>query len=407
MRIAYLTFDGIMQPLGRSQVLCYLFRLARLGHEIDIVSLERRGDVRDEERYADLVGELNDAGIRWRWATYSDGSTPADIVRNVTTAFMLLAETVVDAKVEVVHARSYLSALVARAVRLTTGTPYIFDFRGFWVDERVDDGRWFNNPLAYKGAKALERKLYEGASGIVSLTDVAAEDVRNGVVGDVEAKVPVRVIPTCADFDAFDLDVEPHSSSVVPVARELEGKLVIGYVGAINGAYCVDEGLRLFLEILDRRPDAHLLCVTRQRDEMRELLASRGIPAESSTVVSGHFQDMPQWVSLIDWGLVMRRTSFANRAAMPTKLAEFLGAGVRPIQYGCNDDVQKHVRAAGTGYVLESLDPEALAACADYVASSHADREDLEAARRVGQAYFGVEHGVEGYDALYEQLGRR
>lgn len=405
MRVVYLTLDGVMQPLGSSQVLAYLRGLRELGHEFSLVSLEREVDTSSPDRLASMAETMDEAGIDWRWDNYSEGSKPTDIGKNLATAFALVADVVADGDAEAVHARSYLSALVALSIRTLLGTPYIFDFRGFWIDERVDDGRWFTRPAAYRAAKGIERLLYERASGIVSLTNPAADELRNGTLADL-GTIPLSVIPTCTDFEAFRRDTPVTAPEVVATAEELSDKLVIGYIGAINGAYCVDESLDLFNEIARLRPDAHLLCLTRQIDEMWRCVEEAGVERTRVTVKSAQYTQMPQWIQLLDWGLVMRRTTFANRAAMPTKLAEFLATGVRPIQYGCNDEVRSWVERTGTGVVLETLDPAEIRLAAQFIATSSIDDDALERARGLARDHFGLESGTLSYDRLYTQMAR-
>ena len=42
MNVMYISYDGLTDPLGRSQILPYLEKLAALGHLIHIVSLEKK-----------------------------------------------------------------------------------------------------------------------------------------------------------------------------------------------------------------------------------------------------------------------------------------------------------------------------------------------------------------------------
>ena len=42
-RVLYITYDGLLEPLGQSQVLQYLKKLAEY-HEITLVSYERTAD---------------------------------------------------------------------------------------------------------------------------------------------------------------------------------------------------------------------------------------------------------------------------------------------------------------------------------------------------------------------------
>ncbi|MEC8756991.1 MAG: hypothetical protein VXX44_02995, partial [Bacteroidota bacterium] len=54
-RILYITFDGITDPLGRSQILPYLAGLSKMGHTIHILSQEKRDQF---EREGGAVLEL-------------------------------------------------------------------------------------------------------------------------------------------------------------------------------------------------------------------------------------------------------------------------------------------------------------------------------------------------------------
>ena len=67
-RVLYLSYDGMTDPLGRSQVLPYLTGLAALGHEITLVSFEKPGrSAEDRERVEAICGE---AGIAWHPLRY-------------------------------------------------------------------------------------------------------------------------------------------------------------------------------------------------------------------------------------------------------------------------------------------------------------------------------------------------
>src|ERR1035437_8439979 len=52
-RILYLTFDGLLEPLGQSQVLSYICRLSERGFSYVLLSLEREHDLVDAEAVAE------------------------------------------------------------------------------------------------------------------------------------------------------------------------------------------------------------------------------------------------------------------------------------------------------------------------------------------------------------------
>ena len=58
--IVYLSYDGMTDPLGRSQVLPYLAGLAARGHAIELVSLDKPDALaRDGARVAEQIGRAH------------------------------------------------------------------------------------------------------------------------------------------------------------------------------------------------------------------------------------------------------------------------------------------------------------------------------------------------------------
>src|SRR5205823_2000873 len=70
--ILYLSLDGMLEPLGRSQVLSYLFRLSDAGFHFVIVSLEREQDI-SAANVSRLSRELRGHDIEWRWNRFQQG----------------------------------------------------------------------------------------------------------------------------------------------------------------------------------------------------------------------------------------------------------------------------------------------------------------------------------------------
>ncbi|MFU8806257.1 MAG: glycosyltransferase, partial [Bradymonadaceae bacterium] len=404
--LLYLSFDGLLEPLGYSQVVRYLLALSKdHGLRYTIASLEKEKDLSDMGRVAGLREQLDAHGITWVYRPYASGGTLGQARTNMGS-MNTMVNAVVDAqKVDLIHARSYLSATVALKTKRLHGVPYLFDIRGYWIDERYEEGRWFTNPLVYQAAKAWERRLFEGADGVVSVSKIAAGDITSGRLGRRQADRPVAVIPTCVDYDEFALGREPRPG-IIPeaIAARLQGKLVVGFVGSVNAVYCIDEMVRLFGHLLDRRPDAHLLALTRQPEILEEKARAAGIPVEAFTLASAPHDEVADWLYYMDWGLMLRRRSFANRAAMPTKMAEFFARGVRPLQYGCNDEVCDWVNRAGSGLVMNSTAEFDLRQAADFVARSRTTPEMLARARWNTQTHFDLKSGIDRYAEVIERI---
>src|SRR5262249_17279107 len=110
--VLYISYDGILEPLGYSQVLSYLKVLAR-GCRICLVSFEKQQDwnkVAERER---LSEEISLSGITWVPLRYhkrpSALATAWDILQGISVGGFLLLRH----RLRIVHARSYVPAVMA------------------------------------------------------------------------------------------------------------------------------------------------------------------------------------------------------------------------------------------------------------------------------------------------------
>lgn len=407
--ILYVTVDGVLQQLGYSQVGRVILGLARQGFRYHLLSLESPADLSDSARVNELASRFAAQGIGWTRLAYDQRGSAVAAASNLTRLGRAVRSLVAEHDIGLIHARAYHAALVSLGAQRLLGVRYLFDARGRWIDERLLGGRWFTNPLVERGARAVERQLYQHAAGLVTLTQLHSDDIVNGDFGPY-AGAPTRVVTTCADFDAFRLErrqTVPNGLTPLPpeISARLAGKLVVGFVGSTNAFYRHDESFELASRLLARRPDAHLLILSAQRREFLELARRHQVPEQRFSVATASHEAMPEWLARIDWAIQLLNGGVAKRGSMPTKLAEFFAAGVRPIHFGCNDEVSGWVERAGSGLVLRGLDRAELDAAADFVARSPTPPELLAAARERTRQHFDLASGLSSYRALLGELG--
>ena len=408
VKLLYVSFDGVLQPLAFSQVVRPIAALAKRGFDYHLLSCERPKDLADPEKVRHVREALGD--VRWT-------SVEVEVAGSGRRAAESLGRTIATAhaiahreNVDLVHARAHQGALVSRSVKATLGVPYLFDVRGTWVEERRD---WFGRPAAYAAGKLVERSLFASASGFVTLTQLLANDLAAECGRDGR---PLRVITTCADFDRFSL--RPAGPRAVSDAngpggdlkRRLVDRVVIGIVGALNSSYNVGATMGLARRILAASPRTHLLVLSQQTDAYGELLTREGLPADRWSVTAAPHHEMADWLRNIDWGFLLLHEVAAKRGSMPTKLAEFFASGVRPMAYGCNSEMMSWVRRTGSGLALDSLDDDALDDAARRVAahaehgSSADDHASLARAREIARPHFSNEAGVKSYEELLRAI---
>lgn len=410
--IVYATYDGLLEPLGYSQVVRVVSQIADGGQvRFTICSLEKEKDRNDADREQKLEAQLRRRHIRWRRRTWTDGGGPLDVARNLRSLISMLDSVVAEDGADLFHARSYMPAAAARHVGLRQGVDYLFDTRGFWVDERLENGRFIGGPVGERAARSWETKLYNDAAAAVMLTELGADDIEHNPQFDWPRQRPVEVIPTLVDYDAFALAPNPGPTTLdgVDVTR-LNQSLVIGWVGSVKPVYPLDESLRLFDLLYARRNDAHLVCLTRNQAPVLRKLEQLRLPPTSYTVTTAEHRDMPRWLQLMDWGLLLRSTRPEQRAylaAMPTKLGEFFATGTRPIYCGASSEVRDWIQRAGTGVVLDDYDEQSLRAAADCIADTEPNPRRLWEARWRTRSHFGLEGGTDRYHRLYRRVLNR
>lgn len=402
--VLFLSLDGLLQPLGRSQIVAYVKGLSESGTPYVVVSAESQIDLEDSNKVLELRNELEESGVDWTLVPYSAGGSFA-AARNLARLGNAVSEHLAKGNVGLIHARSYIAATIALACKRRYGTPYIFDTRSYWPEEKRASGKWLVDPVSFAIAKRFERRLFMGAAGIVGLTKLSVDDFRDGLFGKPGPAVTAVTIPTATNGDTFTFDrSKTPPASGGHVMETLRDKLVIGYVGSLNASYHLGPSIELFKAIRARQPHAHFLGISSQQDLLSIALAEAGVSTQDSTVVTSSYQDMPKWLSCIDWGLLLLSDEWMKRASMPTKLAEFLATGVRPIQYGCNSEVGDWVERTGSGLRLPSLSKSALEEAATSIVGVPRDEATLRDARTRALEHFGLDVAIRSYGDLIRTI---
>jgi hypothetical protein len=402
-RLLYLSFNGVLEPLGYSQVARVLMGLAARGLRYHLITFERRQDLADSTRVAALRAELSAHGVSWTCREYARGAGGA--VANLARLTAIAGQLCRKERIALVHARGYQASSVALALKRLLRIPYVFDARGRWVDERLAGKRWFTRPSLVAAARATERALYANAAGVVTLTRLHATDIINHVFGAYRGQ-PLQVVTTCADYADFQLDrrlAEPPRETDPRLAK-LADKRLFALIGSNNVSYRQTEAIALARSVLQLRQDYHLVVLTTQTAEFERLLTLADVPPDRFSVASVQHRDMPQWLARIEWAIQLLSEDVAKRGSMPTKLAEFFAAGVRPVHFGCNSEVTHWVERAGSGYVLPSLDPLELQKAAELVASARPDAALLRTARDRTAEHFDLAGGLQKYDVFLQRL---
>jgi len=390
--VLYISYDGMLEPLGQSQVIAYLEGLSDR-YQFHLLSFEKPADWADLGRRTRIAERLRQAGIRWHPLTYHKApSVPAtlfDIAHGTARALAIALRH----RVRIVHARSYLPALMARAVKRATGAKLLFDMRGLWADERVDGGLWPREGAVYRTVKGLEEGLLVDADHVVTLTHASAGEIRSFPY--LRGRdVAMSIIPTCADLDRFR-----------PPATRPDGPFTLGYLGSVGTWYLFDEVLECYKLIAEKRPDARLLVVNRhEHDFIRQRVAALGIAADRLELVSAEHTQVPALIARMTVGGAIIKPVYSKIASAPTKLAEYLGCGVPCLGDAAVGDLKAVLEGERTGVALTSFSATSRVAAVERLFKLLDDPELANRCRETAERLFSLDAGVAAYARIYEDL---
>jgi len=409
--VLYISYDGLLEPLGASQIVPYLYALADRGTRLSVLSFERPRDFADQDRICALRSRLASKSIQWTPLRYHKRprtlAKTIDLVLGIRIALKL-------ARLErpaIVHARSYLSGLIAWAVKSVSGARFVFDMRGFWPEERVELGLFRPMGVLYRLSKLSEQFLLKRADHVVVLTESAKAILREReaeahLAAQESRETHISVIPCCADLDRFRL-TEPNRE--LQIASELEGRIVIGNIGAVNKRYMLPEMFRFFFHIKSHLPNARFVYLTQNDPSLvRPAARDAGLSQDDLLVTSVEPPDIPKWLSLFRLGVFFLKPSYAAKASSYTKLAEFLAAGVPVITNKGVGDVEKILGSNRCGVLVPGLTENDLAAAArqalSLIEGERVPEAVRESCRAIAEKHFALDDGVERYFSIYRSL---
>lgn len=395
-RVIYITYDGLNEQLGLSQVLPYVRGLVRLGHEFEILSFEKPGSPLAFRRQLE-------PGIRWTALRYhKEPALPATAFDMLQGLGTLAIESLFH-RAELIHVRSYVPAAFALPFVEAARVPLFFDMRGLWADERVDAGRAAAGGRQYRGIKAVERLLLRRADAISTLTLRLGRYLRHEYPYANEIAGSIHTIPTCVDLEHFRPDVPPDPL----LQAELSGHRVLLYLGAIGSYYLPKEMAQFYLAWRKYAGPARFLIVSRQDPgEIRQVLADAGV-AHELVYRSATRAEVPALIrcAQASFGIFASRL-LAGHGCAPTKTGEVLACGL-PFASSAVGDVETQLAASPAGVSIPEVTSAALDRAARELAEKAAAPGVAVAARTLAERWFGLEAGVTAYDAIYRGMPRQ
>ncbi|MFO7788937.1 MAG: glycosyltransferase family 4 protein [Bacteroidota bacterium] len=406
MRVLYVSYDGLTDALGQSQIIPYLVELSKNGIDFHVLSAEKTAQYKNRKRAVESL--LKEYGISWHPVTYTKKPAVISTIKDIRTLKKKAANLHKAYHFDVCHCRSYIAAFAGMNLKQKYGLPFLFDMRGFYPDERVDGGLWNRkNPLfnqVYTYFKRREKAFLENADHIISLTESGKDVMCDWEQLNMQGN-DVTVVPCCADMDHFN-PANIEEAEICKIRQDTgiaKDDFVLFYLGSLGTWYLTDDMLDFYAELLKQKPQAKFLIITGDNpDIMLNPAKAKNIPTEQIIFRSVSRQEVPAMISLSSVSLFFIKPVFSKKASSPTKLAELLAMGVPVICNANVGDIDRIVEKHKIGIVLKDLNDDSYQSAVEQI--DELKNINPEKLRQVSEDLFSLGKACDLYFKVYNNI---
>jgi glycosyltransferase involved in cell wall biosynthesis len=385
----YLTRNGLLEPLGQSQVLSYLRGLSR-DHQITLITYEKHEDWNDSARMAHMREECDRHGIRWRPQKFLSGPPVIAPALSIVRMVWLVWRAVRAGHADLIHARSYIPAAVALAVHRMAGVPFIFDMRALWPEELIIAGRLRRGALLHRAIVLAERACLRRAAAVVSLTNAAVSHLRSEYP-EAMSEQTVFVIPTCADLERF-----------VPVPATDNG-LVIGCLGTVlSGWFKIDWLISFFHAVARHDSEIRFELTTKDNSEQVRAVIDPERKLEGRlTIAPAAPEEVHKVLQRQTASAMFFTEGLSKMGSSPTRMAEILGCGLPVVANGGVGDVAQIITDYRVGVLVRDPSEKAMTEAWDELLLLLKDPDLPRRCRTAAEEVFSLDTGTKAYRRLY------
>jgi glycosyltransferase involved in cell wall biosynthesis len=393
----YLTRNGLLEPLGQSQVLSYLRGLSQ-HYSITLITYEKPDDWANNSRVIWMRQICQQHDIRWLPQKFRKGPLfIAPALSMMWMTFMVWRE-VRSNRAHLIHTRSYIPAIVAIAVGSITRVPFIFDMRALWPEELITAGRLRRGSLLHKAIVIAERACLRQAEVVVSLTHAAVAHLKLEYPNELSGQ-HIAIIPTCADLDRFSMSSD-----------RAVGPCVHGCIGTILSGWFRTEWMATWLSVTSQKdPSARFEFITRDDiTRVRSVIDPTNKLGNRLVVKSLPPEEMHEAVQGHDFSIMFYAGGeLSELGRSPTRMAEVLGCGLPIVANEGIGDVADIISQYNIGVIVRDGSEAAIAEAFDALEALRSDPNLSWRCRKAAEEVFSLEAGTEAYCKIYAQILER
>lgn len=242
----------------------------------------------------------------------------------------------------------------------------VVDFHGDSVAEFIFRNK-YKNPLLIKQFIYEQSKSLEYADYVIGVSE--------GLIKQLEINTKYSI----SNYSIISCGVDigrflNNKNSVLKI--NLDERIKVGYLGGLQKWQNIDAILTLIESL--RKINDKIFFILFTNNKINSIVNRLdNIGSENYLVKSLDYSEVPIYLKQLDAGLLIRENSTLNKVSSPTKIAEYLAAGVPVICTKFSGDFERSINHFEQGFVLSdvSIPENELIKLNDYLVMIKNDRE--------------------------------
>ncbi|WP_157807235.1 glycosyltransferase family protein [Hymenobacter chitinivorans] len=369
---------------------------------LHLITYEQEEYALTEEQAAQMRAYLAADNIEWHPLKWHSGR-----FKLLKKAFDLLSGFLLVLKLRISPGARSIAALgtVAGAFAFVMAKLLGLRYYGFQYEPHSEFMRdchvWPETSIAYRGLHYLER-----------VSGMQADILSTGTVHMMNrmkewgTKAEVYKLPSCVDETKifFRPDGRARVRANYNIAAD---KQVILYLGKFGGIYYDREIAVLFRVFHQQNPELHFLIVSPDLPaHIAGLMQAEGLPETSYTITRSPYEQVQEYISAADFGLVAVPSLPSQKFRSPIKVGEYLCCGLPYLVCAGVSEDDLVAEKYDVGVVVNDFsEAEALRVYPRVEQLLNAEKTALRAkCRAAGIAYRGLSQYLTTADHIFAQL---
>lgn len=397
MNTLFIAYHSASTPIMESQGISYIRGLANKGMQYSLLTFEPEEDLQDSIKLISGIGIT----LKWKYLIYHKKPRLLATVYDIAYGILTTAVIIKRDKIKLVHARGFISAVIAFIPAKIFRIKILFDTRGLLADKYVCGGLLNKNSFTYKFMRLCEDALirqsdsftvetYRHAKVIIGSQFSANLSQANGLTSKI------NVIPCCVDTGIFNYKLFP---------KRADGGFKFVFLGKVGTWYLLENMFDFFIaaskEILNscfmfitESPAAHIYSVARKKR----------IDVSKIMIVRADRRDVPALLSGANASIFFMNT-YKQYGFSPIKFGESLACGLPVIINAGFGDCDEIILREKVGAVINEFSYLEYARVIKELLKLLSGGDTLrDKCRSAAKKYFCLEMGVNKYLGIYQKL---